>query len=159
LILLVVRERRNTGMAEDDCLRHDVIQWRCVRDQTHSQLSRAISAIPVDPQRLSSVLEKVALFHVPKVQERGFFQLKAEYWQEFDPLFAHFYLNELEDATERAITVGKLPSYWRIKHPCGAKAPYNRLINLLHTRVLHPTFKNYSWQFNCINSMHIVVII
>jgi hypothetical protein len=60
---------------------------------------------------------------------------------------------------ERAITVGKLPSYWRIKHPCGAKAPYNRLINLLHTRVLHPTFKNYSWQFNCINSMHIVVII
>lgn len=30
--------------------------------------------------------------------DRGYYQLKPEYWKEFDPLFAHYYLNELEDA-------------------------------------------------------------
>jgi hypothetical protein len=33
-----------------------------------------------------------------QVQERGYFQLKPEWWEKFDPLFAQFYLNELEDA-------------------------------------------------------------
>jgi E3 ubiquitin-protein ligase UBR1/E3 ubiquitin-protein ligase UBR3 len=33
-----------------------------------------------------------------QVQERGYFQLKPKWWTEFDPLFAQFYLNELEDA-------------------------------------------------------------
>jgi hypothetical protein len=32
------------------------------------------------------------------MQERGFYQLKPERWKEFDPLFAHFYLNDLEEA-------------------------------------------------------------
>lgn len=33
-----------------------------------------------------------------QVADRGYYQLKPEYWKEFDPLFAHYYLNELEDA-------------------------------------------------------------
>ncbi len=33
-----------------------------------------------------------------QVQEHGYYQLKLKYWKEFDPLFAHFYPNELEDA-------------------------------------------------------------
>lgn len=33
-----------------------------------------------------------------QVQEHGYYQLKFKYWKEFDPLFAHFYPNELEDA-------------------------------------------------------------
>jgi hypothetical protein len=33
-----------------------------------------------------------------QVADRGYYQLKPEYWEEFDPLFAHYYLNELEDA-------------------------------------------------------------
>lgn len=27
---------------QDDCLRHDVIQWLCVRDQTHSQVRASV---------------------------------------------------------------------------------------------------------------------
>jgi len=32
------------------------------------------------------------------VQEQGYYELKAEFWQEFDPLFARFYSNDLVDA-------------------------------------------------------------
>ncbi|KAG0562955.1 hypothetical protein KC19_9G186000 [Ceratodon purpureus] len=142
LVLLVVRERRNTGMKEEDCLRYDVIQWLCVKNQTYSQLCRALSAIPVDHQKLTEMLEIVAHFHHPKVQERGFYELKTECWQEFDPLFAHFYSNELVDAQERAVQVGKLPHYWRIKPSGGVKPPYNRLINLLHTEECHQLLWN-----------------
>jgi hypothetical protein len=38
IILLVVRDRRNTGMKELESLRYDVIQWLCVRNQTYSQV-------------------------------------------------------------------------------------------------------------------------
>lgn len=106
------------------------------------QLCRALSAVPVDHFKLTEMLDKVAYFHAPKVQERGYYQLKAEYWQEFDPLFVHFYSNELEDAQERAINVGKLPHYWRIRSYSDFKPPYNRLINLLHTEECHQLLWN-----------------
>jgi hypothetical protein len=61
------------------------------------QLCRALSAIPVDHKKLSDILHRVADFRQPKVQERGYFQLKPEWWTKFDPLFAQFYPNELED--------------------------------------------------------------
>jgi hypothetical protein len=86
-------------------LRYNVIQWLCVRDQTYSQLCRALSAIPLDHQNLSDTLENVARFHQPKVQEQGYYQLKPELWKEFDPLFAHFYLSELEEAQVCRFTV------------------------------------------------------
>jgi hypothetical protein len=81
-----------------ESLRYDVIQWLCVRNQTYSQLSRALSAIPLDQKKLMDTLDEVAQFHQPKVQEHGYYQLKFKYWKQFDPLFAHFYPNELEDA-------------------------------------------------------------
>ncbi|KAG0566256.1 hypothetical protein KC19_7G050000 [Ceratodon purpureus] len=142
LILLIVRERRNLGRteedeAEDKCLEYDVIQWLCVRDQTYSQLCRALSAIPMDHQKLNAMLDKVAIYHEPKVADRGYYQLKPEYWERFDPLFAHYYLNELEDAEDRAVKVGKLEHYWRIKAPPAASAPYDRLSGLLHTKACH----------------------
>jgi hypothetical protein len=142
LILLVVRDRRNTGMTELDALRYNVIQWLCVRDQTYSQLCRALSAIPLDHRNLSTTLENVAQFHQPKVQEQGYYQLKPELWKEFDPLFAHFYLSELEEAQERAVHVGKLRHYWRIGLPREAAPPYNRLTNLLHTQACHQLLWN-----------------
>jgi hypothetical protein len=42
IILLVVRDRRNTGMKEEESLQYDVIQWLCVRDQTYSQVGMKI---------------------------------------------------------------------------------------------------------------------
>ncbi|CAM6078744.1 unnamed protein product [Sphagnum tenellum] len=142
IILLVVRDRRNTGMKEEESLQYDVIQWLCVRDQTHSQLCRALSAIPVDHKKLSDILDQVADFHQPKVQEQGYFQLKPEWWTKFDPLFAHFHPNELEDAQERAGHVGKQQFYWRTGLPHEAPPPYNRLTNLLHTQECHQLLWN-----------------
>jgi hypothetical protein len=57
-----------------------------------------LSAIPLDQKKLMDTLDEVAQFHQPKVQEHGYYQLKFKYWKQFDPLFAHFYPNELEDA-------------------------------------------------------------
>ncbi|KAH9544057.1 hypothetical protein CY35_13G097100 [Sphagnum magellanicum] len=142
IILLVVRDRRNTGMKEVESLRYDVIQWLCVRDQTYSQLCRALSAIPVAREKLSTILAEVADFHQPKVQEPGYFQLKPEWWTKFDPLFAQFYPNELEDAQERAGRVGKQQFYWRIGSPHKAPPPYNQLTNLLHTQECHQLLWN-----------------
>jgi hypothetical protein len=113
------------------------------------QLCRALSAIPVDHEKLSVILAEVADFHQPKVlplwrqvQERGYFQLKPEWWTRFDPLFAQFYPNELEDAQERAGHVGKQQFYWRIGSPPETPPPYNRLTNLLHTQECHQLLWN-----------------
>jgi hypothetical protein len=40
-----------------------------------------------------------------QVQEQGYYQLKPELWEEFDPLFAHFYLSDLEEAQVCRFTV------------------------------------------------------
>ncbi|CAK9228199.1 unnamed protein product [Sphagnum troendelagicum] len=42
IILLVVCDRRNTGMNEEETLRYNVIQWLCVRDLTYSQVGMKI---------------------------------------------------------------------------------------------------------------------
>ncbi|CAK9877290.1 unnamed protein product [Sphagnum jensenii] len=42
IILLVVRDRCNTGMNEEESLQYNVIQWLCVRDQTYSQVGMKI---------------------------------------------------------------------------------------------------------------------
>jgi hypothetical protein len=120
---------------QEESLRRDVIQWLCVQDQTFSQLCWALSVIPVDHEKLSVILAEVADFRQPKVQEQGYFQLKPDSWTKFDPLFAQFGLNELEDAQERACHVGKQKFYWRIGLPYKAPPPYDRLTNLLHTQV------------------------
>ncbi|CAM6027206.1 unnamed protein product [Sphagnum balticum] len=78
------------------------------------QLHRALCAVPVDHQKLSCILYEVADFCEPKVQERGYYCLRPEWWTKFDPLFPLFYPNELEDAQERAGHVGKQQFYWRI---------------------------------------------
>jgi len=137
-----VRERRNLRLmegsdAQDKCLQYDVIQWLCVRDQTYSQLCRALSSVSVDHQKLNATLEKVAVYHEPKVADRGYYELKPEYWKEFDPLFAHYYLNEMEEAEDRAVKIGKQEQYWRLKAPPAAGAPYDRLSDLLHTKACH----------------------
>jgi hypothetical protein len=36
---------------------------------------------------------------------------------------------------DRAVKVGKLEHYWRIRAPPAASAPYDRLSDLLHTKV------------------------
>jgi hypothetical protein len=77
-----------------------------------------------------------------QVQEQGYYQLKPELWKKFDPLFAHFYLSELEEAQERAVHVGKLQHYWRVGLPHKAAPPYNRLTNLLHTQACHQLLWN-----------------
>lgn len=40
-----------------------------------------------------------------------------------------------DSVQDRAVKVGKLEHYWRIKAPMLACAPYNRLSNVLHTKV------------------------
>lgn len=83
------------------------------------------------------MLDRVAVYHEPKVAHQGYYQLKSEYWKEFDPLFPHYYLNELEEAEDRAVKVGKSDHYWRISAPSPAGAPYDRLSGLLHTKACH----------------------
>ena len=51
--------------------------------------------------------DRPLFFLSDQVQERGFYELKTECWQEFDPLFAHFYSNELVDAQVRVYTFAK----------------------------------------------------
>ncbi|CAM6059330.1 unnamed protein product [Sphagnum tenellum] len=137
LVLLIVRGRRHTGVDDGECLRYDVVQWLCVRNQTYSQLCHALSAVPTDHHELAAILADVAIYHEPKISDRGHYELKAECWKEFDPLFGNYYLNELEEAQERAVSVGKQHQYWRIRAPPPAKQPYDRLSNLLHTMACH----------------------
>jgi hypothetical protein len=69
--------------------------WQDLRDQNTFVLHKLL----ISKLRDANICIWDCTTHVMwQVQEHGYYQLKSKYWKEFDPLFAHFYPNELEDA-------------------------------------------------------------
>ncbi|CAI5939103.1 unnamed protein product [Closterium sp. NIES-64] len=112
-----------------------------------SQLSQQLGSSLASLPHLSAVLQDVAEHHVPRrLQQRGYFQLKPACWEEFDPLFPHFSLSELEEAQERAERLApkeraeKLAPkvrFWRVQCPQRQMAPFDRLPDMAHTEPCH----------------------
>ncbi|CAI5987309.1 unnamed protein product, partial [Closterium sp. NIES-65] len=138
LVLLIIRDPKHTGFPEDYVLRYHVIQWLAVRDRTHSDLSQQLGSSLASLPHLSAVLQDVAEHHVPRrLQQRGYFQLKPACWEEFDPLFPHFSLSELEEAQERAEKLAPKVRFWRVQCPQRQMAPFDRLPDMAHTEPCH----------------------
>ncbi|CAI5497693.1 unnamed protein product [Closterium sp. Naga37s-1] len=138
LVLLIIRDPKHTGFSEDYVLRYHVIQWLAVRDRTHSDLSQQLGSSLASLPQLSAVLQEVAEHHVPRrLQQRGYFQLKPACWGEFDPLFPHYSLSELEEAQERAERLAPKVRFWRVQCPQRHMAPFDRLPDMAHTEPCH----------------------
>ncbi|CAI7739770.1 unnamed protein product, partial [Closterium sp. NIES-53] len=70
-----------------------------LQDVAEHHLSQHLGSSLASLPQLSAVLQDVAEHHVPRrLQQRGYFQLKPACWEEFDPLFPHYSLSELEEA-------------------------------------------------------------
>jgi hypothetical protein len=67
----------------------------CARPHTYTQLAQAVAANPSTV--LDAALASVAVYQQPKLQERGYYQLRPECWNEFEPYFFwHFKRADLE---------------------------------------------------------------
>jgi hypothetical protein len=75
------------------CFLNLVLQQYCL---TESVWKLATIAILFSPYSLHKCL-------VLQISDRGHYELKAECWEEFDPLFGNYYLNELEEAQVKSV--------------------------------------------------------
>ena len=90
------------------------------------------------PSPSLTLLPQVSVYRPPGLQEGGRYELKAEAWAEFDPLFAHFSPSARATAQERAVSIGKQSVHWQ--PPCLPShrvPPLDRLSAMLHTKVPH----------------------
>ncbi|KAK3259406.1 hypothetical protein CYMTET_31597 [Cymbomonas tetramitiformis] len=103
LLAVLGRERSLTGnMDQVQLLRRELLNWLCVGDQTHTQLTSSVCPLLTHSPHLDEQLNAVATYTQPKLQGRGRYTLRPECWREFDPFFPHFTRAELQEALHRA---------------------------------------------------------
>ncbi|RWS17388.1 E3 ubiquitin-protein ligase UBR2-like protein, partial [Dinothrombium tinctorium] len=93
LLLIIVSERHTPGVGKvsvEDRLKKEIVQWLCVSPLTHSDLIKCLPKDTVNEAVIENILSEVAVFKKPVNQSGGKYELKDEYYKEFNPFFYHF---------------------------------------------------------------------
>lgn len=123
LIARVASERGKCGFTESQALRRKLLHQLCCSDRTYSQLSKIFSvriSNELDPHdeadnwgklnsMLQSIMADICLYVEPKGMQQGFYKLKDEVWQEFDPFEPHLSAEDRNTALIRYAAVRKGP--------------------------------------------------
>ena len=87
----------------EESVRRDLMHWLFVNErQTHSKLMQLLSLSHRNFPGIDKILNEIADYHEPKLQEHGQYKLKADSWKEFDPFFALYSKADLQKAFENA---------------------------------------------------------
>lgn len=92
LLLIIVSERHTLGIGKitmEDKIKKEIIQWLCIEPCTHSDLIKNLSrtdlSVPIE-----DLINEVAVFKKHKDNQSGKYELKDEYYKEFNPFFYHY---------------------------------------------------------------------
>ena len=87
----------------DESVRRNLMHWLFVDErQTHSKLIRLLSLTHRNYKGIDRILDEIAVYHEPKLQEGGKYTLREECWKEFDCFFALYTKADLQKALENA---------------------------------------------------------
>ncbi|KAJ8971803.1 hypothetical protein NQ317_010778, partial [Molorchus minor] len=145
LLIVIVGERYMPGVSNitvEDRIRKEVIQYLCIKPLPHSEL---IKTIPDDDLTLrdeiaDEVIQELAVFKKPTTGTgKGVYELKEQYFDDFNVFFYHYTREELSKADEtqrkRRKAKGELeccppPKLLKLNEP------FSLLVNLLQCDVM-----------------------
>lgn len=136
LVLEVVTNR--AMISTEHALRKQIIQWLAAGQQmTHSKLIKQITYEKIAKKEAEQILAEVAVFVRPQAGKQGYFQLKPEYWNEFDPYFLHFTQADLNLATENYHVAIKGKGLLPIATPSVPYAMFADVDDILRSPLVH----------------------
>ena len=110
LLLIIVSERHTPGVGKmtlDDKIKKEIIQWLCIEPCTHSDLIKNLSRLSKD-MPIECLINEVAIFKKHKDNQSGKYELKDEYYKDFNPFFYHYTRQEQCSAEESQLKRKKL---------------------------------------------------
>ena len=93
LILVLIAERHNPGIGKvtkDEKIKKEIIQLLCIKPMEHSVLNKALLEGSSEESGIEAVIDEVATFIKPTNEPKGKFQLKPEYYSQYNPFFYHY---------------------------------------------------------------------
>lgn len=116
LIIVVVGERYVPGISNvttQDRIKKEIIQQLCIKPLPHSELNKAIPDEIAHDTALDDVIEELAAFKKPSHGSgKGVYELKSEFYKEYNVFFYHYTREELSKSEEtqrkRRKSTGKL---------------------------------------------------
>ncbi|KAB7502596.1 E3 ubiquitin-protein ligase UBR2 [Armadillidium nasatum] len=93
LVLHLVSERYTVGVGcvnEEDCIKKEIIQLLCIEPMPHSVLNKALPEGVNHETGMEKVIDSVALFKKPSGEGKGYFELKKEFYSEYNFFFYHY---------------------------------------------------------------------
>ncbi|KAI1301491.1 E3 ubiquitin-protein ligase UBR2 [Halotydeus destructor] len=104
MILIIVSERHTPGVGKvnsEEKLKKEIIQWLCVESMTHSDLLKVLPKETVYDSVIETFIRSVADFKRPGAnQAGGKYEVKPEFYKEFNPFFYHYTRQDQSTAEE-----------------------------------------------------------
>lgn len=105
LLITIVGERYMPGIGHvtnDDRLKKEIIQQLCIKPLPHSELNKALPEDVRHETGIEKVIDEVADFKKPTqlIAGKGVYELKPEYYSEYNVFFYHYTKEELGNSEE-----------------------------------------------------------
>lgn len=143
LLISIVGERHIPGISDlttQDRVKKEIIQHLCIKPLPHSELNKTIPDDLTHETGLDDVIEELAVFKKPtQGSGRGVYELKNQYFDEYNVFFYHYTREDLSKSEEtqrkRRKTDGELdccppPNLSKLKES------FNMIVNLLQCDVM-----------------------
>ncbi|KAK4886967.1 hypothetical protein RN001_003238 [Aquatica leii] len=143
LLISIVGERHISGISDvtvEDRVKKEIIQHLCIKPLPHSELNKAIPDDITHETGLDDVIEELAVFKKPtQGSGRGVYELKEEFFKEYNVFFYHYTREDLSKSEEtqrkRRKTDGELDCCPPPQLP-KLKESFNMIVNLLQCDVM-----------------------
>ncbi|KAK2704905.1 E3 ubiquitin-protein ligase UBR2-like isoform X2 [Artemia franciscana] len=107
LIIQITGERHTPGVGEvtpEEQTMKEIIHQLCIEAMPHSALNKALPEDTSHETHIESVIDKIARFKKPiQGSAKGVYELKDEYFDQFDVFFYHYTREEMSRAEESQI--------------------------------------------------------
>ncbi|XP_049790695.1 E3 ubiquitin-protein ligase UBR2 [Schistocerca nitens] len=104
LLITIVSERYTPGVGkvtEDDKIKKEIIQQLCIKPLPHSELNKTLPEDVNHETGMERVIDQVAVFKKPaQGTGKGVYELKPEYYDQYDVFFYHYTREELSKSEE-----------------------------------------------------------
>lgn len=103
LVLTIVCERYTPGIGnvtEADRIKKEIIQLLCIESMPHSQLFKLLPKDPNYETGMEEVINEVAVFRKPQGSAIGKYEVKPEFYKDFNPFYYHYTREDQSRAEE-----------------------------------------------------------
>ncbi|RZB39562.1 zf-UBR and/or ClpS domain containing protein [Asbolus verrucosus] len=104
LLIVIVGERYMPGISNvstEDRIKKEIIQHLCIKPMPHSELNKIITDDIAHETALDDVIDELAIFKKPtQTSGKGVYELKDQYFDEYNVFFYHYTREELSKSEE-----------------------------------------------------------